>query len=66
MQVIGDIFSQIDSLREVWCVNMFSSYMTSVNEEYVIMTNVNEEYVIERCFLEKNTGKENYRQGKVI
>ena len=29
-----NIFSQIGSLRDVWCVNMFSSYMISVNEEY--------------------------------
>ena len=54
--VIGNIFSQIDSLREAWFVNMFSSYMV----------NVNEEYVKDRCyFLEKNTGKGNDRQGKV-
>ena len=31
---IENIFSQIGSLRDVWCVNMFSSYMISVNEEY--------------------------------
>ena len=35
MYVIGNIFSQIDSLREAWCVNMFSSYMVNFNEEYV-------------------------------
>ena len=30
------------------------------------MVNANEEYVKDRCyFLEKNTGKENDRQGKV-
>ena len=30
------------------------------------MVNVNEEYVTDRCyFLEKNTGEENDRQGKV-
>ena len=33
--VIGNIFSQIDSLREAWFVNMFSSYMVNVNEENV-------------------------------
>ena len=31
---IENISSQIGSLRDVWCVNMFSSYMISVNEEY--------------------------------
>ena len=55
MYVIGNIFSQIDSLREAWCVNMFCSYMV----------NFNEEYVKDRCYvLDKNTGKENDRQSK--
>ena len=33
--VIGNISSQIDSLRETWCANMFFSNMVDVNEEYV-------------------------------
>ena len=48
-------FSQIDLLKEAWCVNMFSSYMVSTNEEYVK----------DRCLsLGENTGKENDRPGK--
>ena len=40
-------------LREAWYVNMFSSYMVGVNEQYVKG----------KCyFLEKNTGKENDRR----
>ena len=34
-EVTGNISSQTDSLREAWCVNMLSSYMVDVNEEYV-------------------------------
>ena len=38
---------------EAWCVNIFSSYMV----------NLNEEYVKDRCyFLKKTTEKENGRQ----
>ena len=29
----GNISSQIDSLREAWCVNMFSLYTVDINEE---------------------------------
>ena len=44
-------------LREAWYVNMFSSYMVGVNEEYVK----------DKChFLEKNTGKENGRRTFVV
>ena len=32
---MGNISSQVDSLREAWCVNIFFSYMVDVNEEYV-------------------------------
>ena len=53
MKLIANISSQIDSLREAWCVNMFPSYMVDINEEYVK----------ERChFWGKNTGKENDRR----
>ena len=49
-------FSQIDSLREPCCVSMFSSSMVYVNEEYVK----------DKCyFLERNTEKENDKQGKL-
>ena len=44
---------QHNTLREAWCVNMFSSYMV----------NVNEEYVKDRCyFLEKNTTTNSFWQ----
>ena len=49
-------FSQIDSLREACCVSMFSSSMVYVNEEYV----KDKSY-----FLERNTEKENDKQGKL-
>ena len=36
MQVIGKCFSQIDSLREAWFVNMFfHEQCINVNQEYV-------------------------------
>ena len=46
-------FSQIDSWREAWCADMFLS---------ILMKNM---FMADAIFLEKNTGKENYRQGKV-
>ena len=49
-------FSQIDSLREACCVSMFSSSTVYVNEEYV----KDKSY-----FLERNTEKENDKQGKL-
>ena len=49
-------FSQIDSLREACCVSMFSSSMVYVNEEY---------FKDKSYFLERNTEKENDKQGKL-
>ena len=60
MSVIGNISSQIDSLREACCGNMFSSYMVDVNEEYVK----------DRCFFllifEKNAEKVSDRRIFVV
>lgn len=50
MQVIGKVCSQIDTLREVWCVNMF------FHKWKMLMRNMLETGA---NLSEKNTGKEN-------